>query len=165
MPGGVIAATTLLLDTVSVSTPAGVYLMSRELVLSCVIRFDDNLMITNLIKLSMSDFDCILGMDTLTNYRATVDCFHRVLRFRPYYGNKWNFNGNDSQSHIPLVSAMEMFKLLSAGNEGFMIYAVDVTHEKMLKVLDIPVVKDFPDVYPDEILGFPSQRKIDFSMS
>ncbi|XP_075515837.1 uncharacterized protein LOC142550643 [Primulina tabacum] len=157
-------ATTLLLDTMSVSTSAGVYLMSHEIVLNCVIRFDDNLMITNLIKLSMSDFDYILGMDTLSNYRATVDCFHGVVRFRPYFGDKWNFYGNDSQSRIPLVSAMEMFRLLSAGNEGFMIYAVDVTQEEMLKVSDIPVVKDFPDVFPDEIPGFPPQREIDFSI-
>ncbi|XP_075479366.1 uncharacterized protein LOC142520247 [Primulina tabacum] len=140
-PGGVIA----------VATPSGVYLMSREIVLNCVIRFEGNIMITNQIKLAMTDFDCILGMDVLTNYRATVDCFHGVVRFRPYYGSKWNFYGYDSQSRIPLVSAMEMFRLLSIGNEGFLIYALDATREERLKVSDIPVVKDFPDVFPDEI--------------
>ncbi|XP_075500089.1 uncharacterized protein LOC142538669 [Primulina tabacum] len=156
--GGVIA------DTVSVSTPVGVCLMSHETILNCVIRFDDNIMITNLIKLDMSDFDCFLGMDTLSNYRATVDCFHGVVRFRPYYGSKWNFYGSDSQSRIPLVSAMEMFRILSTGNEGFMIYAVDATQGKRFEVSDIPVVKEFPDVFPDEIPGFPPQREIDFSI-
>ncbi|XP_073024343.1 uncharacterized protein [Primulina eburnea] len=157
-------ATIPLLDTVSVATPAGVYLMSREIVINCVIRFEDNIMITNLIKLAMSDFDCILGMDILTNYRATVDCFHGIVRFRPYYGSKWNFYGYDSQSRIPLVSAMEMFRLLSIGNEGFLIYALDATQEERLKASDIPVVKDFPDVFPDEIPGFPPQREIDLSI-
>ncbi|XP_073314721.1 uncharacterized protein [Primulina huaijiensis] len=156
--GGVIS------DTVSVSTPAGVCLMSHEIILNCVIRSDDNIMITNLIKLDMSDFDCILGMDTLSNYRATFDCFHGVVRFRPYYGSKWNFYGSDSQLRIPLVSAMEMFRILSSGNEGFMIYAVDATQGKRFEVSDIPVVKEFPDVFPDEIPGFPPQREIDFSI-
>ncbi|XP_073135265.1 uncharacterized protein [Henckelia pumila] len=123
-------AFTPLLDIVSVATPAGVFLMSNEIVLNCVIRFEDKIMITNLIKLAMSGFDCILGMDTLINYRATVDCFHGIVRFRPYYGNKWNFYSNDSQSRIPLVSAMEMIRLLSIGNEGFMIYALDATKEE-----------------------------------
>ncbi|XP_073317831.1 uncharacterized protein [Primulina huaijiensis] len=91
-PGGVIA----------VATPAGVYLMSREIVLNCVLRFE--------------------------------------------------------------VSAMEMFRLLSSGNEGFFIYALDATREERLKVSDIPVVKDFPDVIPDEIPGFPPQREIDLSI-
>ncbi|XP_075486273.1 uncharacterized protein LOC142525872 [Primulina tabacum] len=112
----------------------------------------------------MSDFDCILGMDTLSNYRATVDCFHGVVRFRPYYGSKWNFYGSDSQSCIPLVSAMKMFRILSTGNEGFMIYALDATQGKRFEVSDIPVVKEFPDVFPDEIPGFPPQREIDFSI-
>ncbi|XP_075507453.1 uncharacterized protein LOC142544278 [Primulina tabacum] len=112
----------------------------------------------------MSDFDCILGMDTLSNYRATVDFFHGVVRFRPYYGSKWNFYGSDSQSRIPLVSAMEMFRILSTGNEGFMIYAVDATQGKRFEVSDIPIVKELPDVFPDEIPGFPPQREIDFSI-
>ncbi|XP_075521429.1 uncharacterized protein LOC142554647 [Primulina tabacum] len=50
------------------------------------------------------------------------------------------------------------------GNEGFMIYVVNVTQEEMLNVSDIPVVKDFPDVFLDEISGFLPQREIDFSL-
>ncbi|XP_073137044.1 uncharacterized protein [Henckelia pumila] len=157
-------ATTLLIDPVSVSTPAGVCLRSREIVINCVICFDESIMITNLIKLSMSDFDCIIGMDTLTNYRANVDCFHGVVRFRPYVGGKWNFYGDDSRSHIPLVSTMQMFGLLYAGNERYLIYEVDATQDKGLKVSDIPVVEEFPDVFPEENPGFPPQRKIDFSI-
>ncbi|XP_073153323.1 uncharacterized protein [Henckelia pumila] len=102
-------ATTSLMDTLSVSTPAGVYL-------------------------------------------------------RPFYGSKWNFYGSDSQYRKPLVSAMEMFRLLLAENEGFMIYALDATQEIGLTVSDIPVVRDFPDVFPDDIPGFLPQREIDFSI-
>ncbi|XP_073273263.1 uncharacterized protein [Primulina huaijiensis] len=70
----------------------------------------------------------------------------------------------DSQGGVIAVSAMEMFRILSAGNEGFMIYAVDATQGKRFEVSDIPVVKEFPDVFPDEIPGFPPQREIDFSI-
>ncbi|XP_075504389.1 uncharacterized protein LOC142541817 [Primulina tabacum] len=35
---------------------------------------------------------------------------------------------------------------------------------KRFEVSDIPVVKEFPDVFPDEIPGFPPQREIDFSI-
>lgn len=34
-----------------------------------------------------------------------------------------------------------------------MIYAVDATKEEP-RLSDIPVVKEFPDVFPDEIPGF-----------
>ncbi|XP_073137610.1 uncharacterized protein [Henckelia pumila] len=70
----------------------------------------------------------------------------------------------DAPGGVIAVSAMEMFRLLSIGNEGFMIYALDVTKEEKLKVSDIPVVKDFPDVFSDEISSFPPQREIDLSI-
>ncbi|XP_073128520.1 uncharacterized protein [Henckelia pumila] len=70
----------------------------------------------------------------------------------------------DAPGGVIAVSAMEMFRLLSIKNEGFMIYALDATKEEKLKVSDIPVVKDFPDVFPDEIPGFPPQREIDLSI-
>ncbi|KZV33849.1 DNA/RNA polymerase superfamily protein [Dorcoceras hygrometricum] len=64
-------------------------------------------------------------MGVLSSYKATVDCFHGVVRFFPDTGERWDFYCMDSRSKIPLVSAMEMFSLLSLGNAGFMIYALD----------------------------------------
>ncbi|KZV28235.1 hypothetical protein F511_02105 [Dorcoceras hygrometricum] len=153
-----------LCDVVSVSTPAGVNLWSREVVVDCLIRFDEHVLVTNLIVLGIRDFDCILGMDVLSSYKATVDCFHGVVRFRPDTGERWDFYGTDSRLKIPLVSAMEMFSLLSLGNAGFMIYALDNSQEQQLELRDIPVVREFPDVFPDEIPGFPPRREIDFSI-
>ncbi|XP_073307146.1 uncharacterized protein [Primulina huaijiensis] len=59
---------------------------------------------------------------------------------------------------------MEMFRLLSIGNEGFMIYDLDAAQEERLKVSDIPIVNDFPDVFPNEIPGFPPQMEIYLSI-
>ncbi|KZV28245.1 hypothetical protein F511_02115 [Dorcoceras hygrometricum] len=153
-----------LCDVVSVSTPAGVNLWSREVVVDFLIRFDEHVLVTNLIVLGIRDFDCILGMDELSSYKAIVDCFHGVVRFRPDTGERWDFYGTDSRSKIPLVSAMEMFSLLSLGNAGFMIYAFDSSQEQRLELRDIPIVREFPDVFPDEIPGFPHCREIDFSI-
>ncbi|KZV44231.1 hypothetical protein F511_43247 [Dorcoceras hygrometricum] len=79
------------------------------ILLNGVLRFGESVLLANLIRLVMWDFDCIVRMDVLSSYRATVDCFHGVVRFRPQSGEKWNFYGQDSQLKIPLVSAMEMF--------------------------------------------------------
>ncbi|KZV40266.1 hypothetical protein F511_29625 [Dorcoceras hygrometricum] len=116
---------TPLCDVVSVSTPTGVWGMSREIVVDSVIRFDQNVLVANLIVLEMRDFDCILVNDVLSSYKATVDCFHGVVRFRPNSSEKCDFYGTDSRPKIPLVSALEMFILLSLDNAGFMIYALE----------------------------------------
>ncbi|KZV32774.1 hypothetical protein F511_26975 [Dorcoceras hygrometricum] len=78
-----------------------------------------------------------VGMDVLSNYRASVDCFHGIVRFRPMSGEKWDFYGQDSRSKIPLVSGMEMFSLLSLGNSGFMIYALDASSSSRVLLSDV----------------------------
>ena len=41
---------------------------------------------TNLIPLEMTDFDVILGMDWLSNHRASMNCFTKEIRFeKPGY--------------------------------------------------------------------------------
>ncbi|XP_075521524.1 uncharacterized protein LOC142554735 [Primulina tabacum] len=52
-----------------------------------------------------------------------------------------------------------------AGNEGFMIYTIDATQGKRFEVSDIHVVKEFPDVFPDEFLDFHSRRKSILALS
>ena len=42
-------------------------------------------------------------------------------------------------------------------------YAID-TQTKEEKVKNIPVVFEFEDVFPEELLGLPPQRKIDFGI-
>ncbi|XP_073152747.1 uncharacterized protein [Henckelia pumila] len=49
------------------------------------------------------------------------------------------------------------------GAEGFLVYAV-VVLKTSPKLADLPVVSEFSDVFPDEILGLPPYRKIDFSI-
>ena len=34
-----------------------------------------------------------------------------------------------------------------------------------MRLEDIPVVKEFPDVFPDDLPGLPSDREIDFRSS
>ncbi|XP_073121449.1 uncharacterized protein [Henckelia pumila] len=53
--------------------------------------FDSNAIEPDCIVLGMSDFDCIIGIDALTKYRATVDCFHKIVRFRPDMADEWKF--------------------------------------------------------------------------
>ncbi|XP_073035260.1 uncharacterized protein [Primulina eburnea] len=156
--------TSIVLPTsISVATPMGKIIMSTRMILDCVLNCEDNELHLNLIVLPMQDFDCIVGMDTLKIYRATIDCFHGIVRFRPNSGTKWNFYGKGSRAKIPLISSLEMSRLLFQGNEGYLVYAID--NEKSESTLsEIPVVNEFRDIFPDEIPGFPPPREIEFSI-
>ncbi|XP_073120466.1 uncharacterized protein [Henckelia pumila] len=101
--------------------------------------------------------------DALTKHRAIVDCFQKVVRFRPEMAEEWKFFGKGSRSIIPLISILSMTRLLQKGSEGFLIYVVDILKSNP-ELVDIPVVREFADIFPDGIPGLPSIREIEFSI-
>ncbi|XP_073019325.1 uncharacterized protein [Primulina eburnea] len=156
--------TSIVLPTsISVATPMGKIIMSTRMILDCVLNCEDNELNSNLIVLPMQDFDCIVGMDTLKIYRATIDCFHGIVRFRPNSRTKWNLYGKGSRAKIPLISSLEMSRLLFQGNEGYLVYAID-TEKSESTLSEIPVVNEFQDIFLDEIPGFPPPKEIEFSI-
>ncbi|XP_073119740.1 uncharacterized protein [Henckelia pumila] len=64
----------------AISSPMGKYKTSASIVRGCELQFDGNAIELDFIVLGMSDFDCIIGIDALTKYRATVDYFHKLLQ-------------------------------------------------------------------------------------
>ncbi|XP_075515904.1 uncharacterized protein LOC142550712 [Primulina tabacum] len=155
--------TTSMNSNLSVATPMGKMIITDNVLFNAILFHDENVLYLNLIVLSMHDFDCIVGVDVLTANRATVDCYRGIVRFRPSFAPKWNFYGRGSQAKIPLVSAIEMNRLLDSGHEGFLVYDVDLSQDER-RISDIPVVCEFPDVFPEEIPGFPLEREVEFSI-
>ncbi|XP_073035332.1 uncharacterized protein [Primulina eburnea] len=98
----------------------------------------------------MEDFDCILGIDLLTTYRATVDCYQKLVQFRTTESSSWFFYGEGARPPMPVVSALKACRALESGGEGYLIYAID-SSTSSVGTDDIPVVCEFPDVFPDEI--------------
>ncbi|KZV50284.1 hypothetical protein F511_39733 [Dorcoceras hygrometricum] len=138
-------------------------MLSVRAVKNCILQFEGYEIEIDFIVLGLSDFDCIIGIDMLTKYRATVDCFQKVVRLRPEKADEWKFYGKGSRAKIPLIYVVSMTKLLQKGAEGFLIYAVDAMKNSS-KLVDIPVVCEFADVFPDEIPGLPPYREVDFSI-
>ncbi|XP_073133893.1 uncharacterized protein [Henckelia pumila] len=65
-----------------VSTPMGQEVWANNLVMCCILDFEGHQLSANLMVLAMKDFDCIIGIDLLTTYRAIVDCYQRFVQFR-----------------------------------------------------------------------------------
>ena len=69
-------------------TPVGDVLLASKVYLNCVVEIGGVTMIANLIPLDIQEFDVILGMDFLSKYRATMDCFPRRLYLKDSKGLK-----------------------------------------------------------------------------
>ncbi|GJW17342.1 putative ribonuclease H-like domain-containing protein [Tanacetum coccineum] len=60
----------------------------------CPLRIGDNIRFADLIPLKMSDFDIILGMDWLTEHRATIDCHLKCVIFGDLNNPEFIYHGS-----------------------------------------------------------------------
>ena len=52
--------------------------------------------------------------------------------------------------------------MLRKGCQGFLAYVVN--EENDLKLEDIPIVRDYPDVFPEDLPGLPLEREAEFTI-
>ncbi|KAL0536321.1 hypothetical protein IC582_025265 [Cucumis melo] len=109
------------------------------------------------------DFDVILGMDWLSANHANIDCFGKEVVFNPPSGASFKFKGAGMVCIPKVISAMKASKLLSQGTWGILASVVDI-REPEVSLSSEPVVREYPDVFPDELPGLPPPREVDFAI-
>ena len=62
-----------------------------------------------------------------------------------------------------IISAMAVQRMLRKGYQGYLAYVVETGKEGTM-VNEIPVVREFPDVFPDDIAGLPPDREVEFTI-
>ncbi|KAL4022968.1 hypothetical protein IC575_016714 [Cucumis melo] len=147
----------------SVSTPSGECMLSKEKVKACQIKTTGHVIEVTLLVLDMLDFDVILGMDWLATNHASIDCSRKEVAFNPPSLVSFKFKGEGSRSLPKVISAMRASKLLSQGTWSILASVVD-TREVDVSLSSEPVVRDYPDVFPEELLGLPPHREIEFAI-
>ncbi|XP_061999435.1 uncharacterized protein LOC133716794 [Rosa rugosa] len=141
---------------------SGMYLYQRGATLKiewvfkyCSVMVDGINLEANLIPLDLVEFDVILGMDFLGTHQANIDCFRKVVVFQSPRKQVITFHGERDVLSSCLISALTAGKLLSKGCQAYLAHIVD-TNKEMLSINgNIPVVRKFSDVFPDELPGLP----------
>ncbi|XP_073275437.1 uncharacterized protein [Primulina huaijiensis] len=147
----------------SISTTMGHSVLPKHLVMGCPLDFESNELTANLMILEMEDFDCILGIHLLTTYQANVDCYQKLVQFLTTESSSWFFYGEGARPLMPMVSALKACHALESGGEGYLNYEID-SSTGSVGIDDLPVVCEFPDVFSDEIPGFPPIREVEFDI-
>ncbi|KAL0544306.1 hypothetical protein IC582_019419 [Cucumis melo] len=147
----------------SVSTPSGECMLSKEKVKACQIEIAGHVIEVTLLVLDMLDFDVILGMDWLAANHASIDCSRKEVTFHPPSMASFKFKGEGSRALPQVISAIRASKLLSQGTWGMLASVVD-TREVDVSLSSEPVVRDYPDVFPEELPGLPPHREVEFAI-
>ena len=111
----------------------------------------------------MRDFDVVLDMDWLSCHRATLDCNKKEVKFHRPGKLDVKFRGIRKKLSSWMISAMAAQRMLRKGCQGYLAYVVETGKEGTI-LDEIPVVREFPDVFPDDITGLPPEREVEFTI-
>ncbi|XP_037474324.1 uncharacterized protein LOC119350746 [Triticum dicoccoides] len=110
---------------------------------SCPIEIMRWKFMADLIVMEMQDFDIILGMDWLQEYRATIDYYEKQITLRLDGQVEIVYQGDKKSQSRTLMTKLD---------------------KKEINIKDIPVVNEFPDVFSGELPGLPPDREIEFAI-
>ena len=146
-----------------VSLPAGDPLLADRVVRDSRVLIEGQEFPADLVALDMRDFDVVLGMDWLSRHRATLDCYKKEVKLNRPGKLEVKFRGLRRELSSCMISAMTAQKMLCKGCQGYLAYVVETGKEGTI-LDEIPVVREFPNVFPDDIVGLPPEREVEFTI-
>ncbi|GJR33540.1 reverse transcriptase domain-containing protein [Tanacetum coccineum] len=136
----------------------------------CTLNFMNHLFDIDLMPVSLGSFDVIIGMDWLTKYHGVIICDEKIVRV-PFEKETLIFQGDGSnqrkESRLNIISCTKSQEYLAKGCDVFLAHintkeAKDKSEEKRLE--DVPIVRDFPEVFPEDLPGIPPARQVEFQI-
>ncbi|GKB57943.1 putative reverse transcriptase domain-containing protein [Tanacetum coccineum] len=112
-----------------------------RIIRDCKLELGNSLFIIDLIPLGHGSFDVIVGMDWLSKNKVVIVCHEKVVEIPLEGGGILWFQGERT---LGVAKALMNTK-------------VDEP-----KLSEIPVVRDFVDVFPEDLSGSPPQRQVEF---
>ncbi|GJZ72645.1 putative reverse transcriptase domain-containing protein [Tanacetum coccineum] len=100
----------------------------------------------DLMPVELGSFDVIIGMDWLRRYHAVIVCDEKLVQV-PYGNETLTFCGNESsngrESRLTVISCSKAQEYMAKG---------------------VPIVRDFPEVFPEDLPGLPPARPVEFQI-
>ncbi|KAA3466462.1 DNA/RNA polymerases superfamily protein [Gossypium australe] len=96
----------------------------------------------------------LLGKTVLVNQKFTV---------QNESGDKIEVNGIQSSGSARIISAIQANKILHQGCAVFLAYVIN-SDSVGSQCSKIQTVFEFPDVFPEELLGLPPDREVEFAI-
>ena len=62
-----------------------------------------------------------------------------------------------------IISTLKAYRHLARGSVGYLA-SVTISSSPAVRIQDIPVVQEYPDVFPEELLGMPPHREVVFQI-
>ena len=143
---------------------SGEVMVSTHRCRALIVHIADRELYTDAVILEMIDYDLIIGMDFLSKYNASIECRRRRVVFNLHDEKYFVFVGEMRKKNKMFLSTLEARKLLAQGCTGFLANIVDKRKEVKTKIDEVPILGEFPEVFPEDLPGLPPDREIEFEI-
>ncbi|GJS81953.1 putative reverse transcriptase domain-containing protein [Tanacetum coccineum] len=124
----------------------------------------------DLMPVELGSFDVIISMDWLANHHVAIVYDEKIMRIP--YGDKvlivqGDRDGKGEKSKLSIISCTKTQKYIK---RGCLIFLAQVTKKEteekseVKQLEDVPIVRDFPKVFPEDFPGLPLTRQIKFQI-
>ncbi|XP_035838001.1 uncharacterized protein LOC118479413 [Helianthus annuus] len=104
----------------------------------------------------------VVGMDWLSRYNAKVICLRKEIHLTSPSGRRVIIYGEKACNPM-ICSMIEARKFILHGCKAYLTY-IRAVEKETPRIEDVPVVREFKDVFPEDLPGMPPEREIEFGI-
>ena len=139
----------------------GKSILTDKVTRGCKLTLCDHNFEIDLLPVTLGSFDVVVGMDWLAAMRAVIVCGEKIVQIPLAKGEILSVQGERHGTPLRIITCMKAQKCLRKGYHAFLAHVVNKdSAERELE--EIPVVRDFPDVFPEDLPGLPPPRQVEF---
>nr|XP_009799866.1 PREDICTED: uncharacterized protein LOC104245864 [Nicotiana sylvestris] len=152
-----------LCEPFKVSTPVGESVIARYIYKGCPVKVHHRLTVVDLVELETLDFDVIMRMDWLESCYAKVGCRTKIVSFEFPGEPVLEWKGDAVAPRGRFISYLKARKMISKGYIYHLVRVKDADAQ-IPTLQSVPIVNEFPEVFPEDLPGIPPDREIDFGI-
>nr|GEW01325.1 putative reverse transcriptase domain-containing protein [Tanacetum cinerariifolium] len=149
----------------------GIIIEINTIIRGCTLNFLNHPFNINLMPIELGSFDVIIGMDWLAKYHAVIVCDDKLVCI-PFENEtlivRDDGSNRGSETRLNIISCTKTQKYMLKGCHLFLAHVTtkntdDKSEEKRLE--DVPIVRDFLEVFSEDLPGLPPTQQMDFQIN
>ncbi|GJS33943.1 putative reverse transcriptase domain-containing protein [Tanacetum coccineum] len=142
----------------------------NAIIRGCTLNFLNHPFNIDLMPIELGSFNVIIGMNWLAKYQVVIVYTEKIVRI-PWGNETLNVrkDGSDrgNETRLNIISCTKTQKYMLKGCPIFLAHVTtketeDKSEKKRLE--DVPIVQDFPEVFPEELSGLPPTPQVEFQI-
>ena len=104
-------------------------------------------------------------MDWMEKKKAMMNCWDKTLHCIDEEGKPFILKGKKKPTSVRQISTLQLKRIARKGYQLYAVHVEELEQQPEENLMDtLPVVREFKEVFPDEIPHLPPEREIDFSI-